>query len=140
MEKILFFVDGEPYLLEEGIETAITLNITECVEKIKIRFNDEKPEIRPNMNKIWIMLANDIGASIFSPGRCRKTNFSISSFESTFSREVKVFLDTLYPYNTEHSEAKRAYTERKRILRKDLSPYVLSRIKKNYSRVRFSHH
>ena len=118
MERILFFVDGEPYLLEDGIETAITLNITECVEKIKIRFKDKKPEIRPNMNKIWIMLANDIGASIFSPGRCRKTNFSISSFESTFSREVKAFLDTLYPYNTEQAEAKRDYTEKKEFCEK----------------------
>lgn len=66
MERILFLVDGEPYILEDGIEYAITLNVTECLEKIKERFKYNKPNIRPSMGKIWKWIANDIGASHYS--------------------------------------------------------------------------
>ena len=128
MERILFLVDGEPYILEDGIEYAITLNVTECREKIKERFKYNKPNIRPSMGKIWKWIANDIGASTFSPRRCRKTNFSTNSFESILTKEIKSFLDVIYPFDYELLEAQRAHTKFKKQTRRELAPCVVAKI------------
>ena len=128
MEKILFLVDGEPYIFENGTEYSIPLNTTECVETIKERFKDNKPNIRPSMGQIWKWIANDVGASIFSPRRCRKTSFSTSSFEAILTKKIKSFLDVIYPFDYELLEAKRAHDKFMQQTRRELPHCVVSKI------------
>lgn len=97
---VLCFKEGEPYLYDKENKTYIKLAVKpqESFEKCKKIMIEKKYKTRPAMREIWQLLASTIP---HCDGFCNKFSIKTSHltencFENFFSREITVFLNTLF--------------------------------------------
>lgn len=97
---VLCFKEGEPYLYDKEKKEyiSLSLNLQNTISNVKNIISQTNYKTRPAMREIWQILASTIP---HCDGFCNKFSIKTSHltencFENFFSREITVFLNTLF--------------------------------------------
>lgn len=93
------FIEGEPtlYIKDKGIYHTLYYDYDEILNIMKKEIIENNLKNRPTMNQIWKLLISQFPCiSSYYSKLNRKTHVNPDSFESRFSKDISVFLDTLF--------------------------------------------
>lgn len=119
-KNVLCFIDGEPNLYNKEIKVyfPITISVNKAMHIVTSNII-LSPNVRPGMKDVWNTLAENLedeDCDGFSNYFSKKSRINFESFENIFTREIKKFLDEIYPPERleEMFEKRRKYEENKR--------------------------
>lgn len=97
---VLCFKEGEPFIYDKEKKEyiSLSLNLQNTISNVKNIISQTNYKTRPAMREIWQILASTIP---HCDGFCNKFSIKTSHltencFENFFSREITVFLNTLF--------------------------------------------